>query len=55
LKSLNLELKQITDQVAAREREFGTRESVFAEYEKRVKDVERSRIEVTSVQQTTQV
>jgi len=50
-----LELKQITEQVAAREEEFGTKEEVFAEYEKRVKDVQRSRLQLTNVQKSTLV
>jgi len=55
LKSLKLELKQITEQVAAREEEFGSKEEVFAEYEKRVKDVQRSRLQLTNVQKSTLV
>ena len=55
MKSLKLELKQITEQVAAREEEFGSKEEVFAEYEKRVKDVQRSRLQLTNVQKSTLV
>ena len=55
MKSLKLELKQITEQVAAREEEFGSKEEVFAEYEKRVKDVQRSRLQLANVQKSTVV
>ena len=55
MKSLTSELKQITEQVAAQEKEFGSREYVVGEYNRRVEEYNRAKVEVQNSQKSLKV
>lgn len=55
LKTLNSELRQIKEQVAAQELEYGSREHVLNEYRRRQTDYERANSEVRNSQRSLKV
>lgn len=55
VKNLNSELRQIKEQVAAQEKEYGSREYVLNEYRRRKVDYERANSEVANSQRSLKV
>lgn len=55
LKNLNSEHRHIMEQVAAQEKEYGSRDYVFNEYQRRKEDFDRANSEVKNSQRSLKV
>ena len=55
LKNLDSELRQLTEQISAQEKEFGSRDYVFSEFRRRKTEHERANSEVTASQSSLKV
>lgn len=55
LKTLSSELRQIKEQIAAQEKEYGSRDHVMREYHRHKQEYERANQEVTSSQNSLRV
>ena len=55
MKQLNAELRRITEQVAAQEKEYGSREYVLSEYRRRRVEFDQANSEVCNLQRSLKV